>query len=148
MSTFLRQAQDKLLSASQKGSPRLRLVEAGLSPILIVLILATLVGGYLVYQNQTKTIETKSNQVACSAIEAKICPDGSTTGRVGPKCEFAPYPSQIIDKTTNWKVYDRNDLNLAFTIKVPESVYPYAHGPNLETSGIYIREPYGGVKKG
>ncbi len=30
--------------------------------------------------------------VACTAI-AKVCPDGSTVGRVGPNCEFAPCPS-------------------------------------------------------
>ena len=32
--------------------------------------------------------------VACTA-EAKICPDGSAVGRVGPNCEFAPCP-QIV----------------------------------------------------
>ena len=30
--------------------------------------------------------------VACTA-EAKICPDGSSVGRTGPNCEFAPCPS-------------------------------------------------------
>lgn len=30
--------------------------------------------------------------VACT-MEAKICPDGSSVGRVGPNCEFAPCPS-------------------------------------------------------
>ncbi|MDO8633666.1 MAG: hypothetical protein Q7K34_00030 [archaeon] len=29
--------------------------------------------------------------VACT-LEAKICPDGSAVGRVGPNCEFAPCP--------------------------------------------------------
>lgn len=29
--------------------------------------------------------------VACT-MEAKICPDGSAVGRIGPKCEFAPCP--------------------------------------------------------
>lgn len=29
--------------------------------------------------------------VACTA-DAKICPDGSSVGRVGPDCEFAPCP--------------------------------------------------------
>lgn len=29
--------------------------------------------------------------VACTA-EAKLCPDGSTVGRTGPNCEFAPCP--------------------------------------------------------
>jgi hypothetical protein len=30
--------------------------------------------------------------VACT-MEAKICPDGSAVGRVGPKCEFSPCPT-------------------------------------------------------
>ncbi|MFA5936060.1 MAG: hypothetical protein WC787_04380 [Patescibacteria group bacterium] len=29
--------------------------------------------------------------VACT-MEAKICPDGSSVGRQGPNCEFAPCP--------------------------------------------------------
>lgn len=31
------------------------------------------------------------DQVACTA-DAKLCPDGSAVGRVGPSCEFAPCP--------------------------------------------------------
>ncbi len=31
--------------------------------------------------------------VACTE-EAKICPDGSSVGRQGPKCEFAPCPGE------------------------------------------------------
>ncbi len=30
--------------------------------------------------------------VMCT-MEAKICPDGSSVGRSGPKCEFAPCPA-------------------------------------------------------
>ncbi len=30
-------------------------------------------------------------EVACT-MDAKICPDGSSVGRVGPNCEFAPCP--------------------------------------------------------
>lgn len=32
-----------------------------------------------------------AGQKGCT-LEAKICPDGSTVGRVGPNCEFAPCP--------------------------------------------------------
>ena len=31
---------------------------------------------------------------ACT-MEAKLCPDGSAVGRVGPKCEFAPCPTEV-----------------------------------------------------
>lgn len=34
----------------------------------------------------------KKNQIACTA-DAKICPDGSSVGRTGPKCEFAACPT-------------------------------------------------------
>ena len=36
--------------------------------------------------------EVPPQEVACT-LEAKICPDGSAVGRVGPNCEFAPCPS-------------------------------------------------------
>lgn len=36
-------------------------------------------------------------EVACTA-EAKICPDGTAVGRVGPDCEFAPCPGGEIQE--------------------------------------------------
>jgi hypothetical protein len=47
-------------------------------------------------QNQPTTVcpnskPTDNNQVACT-MEAKLCPDGSSVGRSGPKCEFLPCP--------------------------------------------------------
>jgi hypothetical protein len=33
--------------------------------------------------------------VACT-MEAKMCPDGSSVGRSGPKCEFAPCPEGVV----------------------------------------------------
>ena len=47
-------------------------------------------------QNQPTTVcpnltPTENNQVACT-MEAKLCPDGSSVGRSGPKCEFTPCP--------------------------------------------------------
>lgn len=34
-----------------------------------------------------------SKRVACT-MEAKLCSDGSSVGRVGPDCEFAACPSE------------------------------------------------------
>jgi hypothetical protein len=34
---------------------------------------------------------TQNIPVACTA-DAKLCPDGSSVGRVAPDCEFAPCP--------------------------------------------------------
>ncbi len=39
----------------------------------------------------TQQLPPANNSTACTA-EAKICPDGSAVGRVGPDCEFAPCP--------------------------------------------------------
>jgi len=38
-----------------------------------------------------KSTEPDQGPTACT-MEAKICPDGNTVGRVGPNCEFAPCP--------------------------------------------------------
>lgn len=38
-------------------------------------------------------------QVGCT-MEAKLCPDGSAVGRVGPSCEFAACPSSVQATTT------------------------------------------------
>lgn len=60
---------------------------------------------------------------ACTK-EAKICPDGSSVGRTGPNCEFAPCPTPQqptptpIDETANWKTY-RNTV-VGFEVKSPE----------------------------
>lgn len=40
---------------------------------------------------ETALPKTLEEPVACT-LEAKICPDGSAVGRVGPSCEFAPCP--------------------------------------------------------
>lgn len=47
-------------------------------------------------QSATPTVNmpespTETEQITCTA-EAKICPDGSSVGRVPPRCEFAPCP--------------------------------------------------------
>lgn len=42
-------------------------------------------------QMKTLTNPTTTLPVAC-AMDAKICPDGSTVGRIGPRCEFTACP--------------------------------------------------------
>lgn len=39
------------------------------------------------------TSPTATEPVACT-MDAKVCPDGSAVGRVGPHCEFAPCPGE------------------------------------------------------
>lgn len=60
----------------------------------IVLILLLGIGGFL-YRN---VMENTGGPlpVACTE-EAKICPDGTSVGRTGPSCEFAPCPNTDFD---------------------------------------------------
>lgn len=64
-----------------------------LGGIIIILLIGTL--GYYLGKTSNKSIiyptPTISQQKACT-LEAKICPDGSSVGRILPNCEFAPCP--------------------------------------------------------
>lgn len=51
-------------------------------------VIAFILGGFFLGQNPNVDVD----QIACTQ-EAKICPDGTAVGRTGPKCEFAPCPS-------------------------------------------------------
>ncbi len=64
---------------------------AGFAPWLIILIvLGALVVGGAVYH----WWPGKSGQFCTQ--EAKICPDGTSVGRTGPDCEFAPCPTKDV----------------------------------------------------
>lgn len=57
-----------------------------------ILIIAVVAGGaYSLGKNSLK-VGDSPKQVACT-MDAKVCPDGSSVGRVGPNCEFTPCPS-------------------------------------------------------
>jgi len=43
------------------------------------------------FTTATSSASPNPSQKGCT-LEAKICPDGSTVGRSGPNCEFAPCP--------------------------------------------------------
>ncbi len=42
---------------------------------------------YIVQNIKTSSQDTQKQGTVCT-MEAKLCPDGSYVGRVGPKCEF------------------------------------------------------------
>lgn len=63
--------------------------------LIFVVILLVLLGGAFIYfslGSQTSTVSGKPDpsRPAQCPMDAKVCPDGSAVGRVGPKCEFAP----------------------------------------------------------
>ncbi len=55
----------------------------------IIVLIIVIVG--LVFA--AKKTEAPTTPRACTE-EAKICPDGSSVGRTGPNCEFAPCPGE------------------------------------------------------
>lgn len=79
----------------------------------VLLVLAVVV------LNLPKKEEKKLEPVACTT-EAKICPDGTAVGRIGPNCEFAECPTakpqvkEVFfqcagDKSIQAKFYPQND---------------------------------------
>ncbi|MCF7835734.1 MAG: hypothetical protein K9M15_01290 [Candidatus Marinimicrobia bacterium] len=89
-----------------------------ISTTMILIIVGVLVvGGGVWYL--TKLIELKSVhrdvEPVCTA-DAKICPDGSSVGRVGPDCEFEKCPEEVADLTTNWKTYRNEEFGFEIGI--------------------------------
>lgn len=80
----------------QKNPPNMGVI------IIIVLLIMVIVGvaAYFLGVQQTMNgrsilpIETIPNNQTICTLEAKICPDGSSVGRVGPNCEFAECPTE------------------------------------------------------
>ena len=58
------------------------------------------------YNNSTfSPLRFSPGPVTCTQ-EAKLCPDGSSVGRIGPKCEFAMCPALIQTSTISEKISD------------------------------------------
>jgi len=87
--------------------------------IFVGMLIALMIAGGAYYLG--RQTNNQSSPKACT-MEAKICPDGSSVGRTGPNCEFAPCPSATpkSDETANWKTYTNNKLK--FQIKYPTEI--------------------------
>lgn len=72
------------------------------SPILIIAIILAVVAvlAVLAYVFGAKLLAPKTTQTACT-MEAKICPDGSSVGRIAPDCEFAACPVVVATPIEN-----------------------------------------------
>lgn len=113
--------ESTIIPPKDEANPRLNFIPFLLIfSILGVLILIFCVGAWFYIQNLPK-------EVACT-LEAKICPDGSSVGRSGPKCEFAPCPTTK-NKSQSKKYTDRGGR---FAFEYPEK--------------YTIREQFGGDK--
>ncbi|MFC1595206.1 hypothetical protein ACFL3E_02140 [Patescibacteria group bacterium] len=91
--------------------------QKGALGIIVGIIVAVLIlggGGYYIFNNY------QNIDGGCTE-ELKICPDGSTVGRVGLNCEFEECPEvadEIIDETSNWQTYKNEEYG--FEIKYPQ----------------------------
>ena len=67
--------------------------------LAIALVAAAAVAAYMYYDKNAAIAPSPSSSPTVSGspractLEAKICPDGTAVGRVGPNCEFAPCPT-------------------------------------------------------
>lgn len=112
--------------------------------IFILLVLLLVLGGgsyaYLFFKGQT-TQPTPPITKACTQ-EAKLCPDGSSVGRSGPNCAFAPCPSTI-PSTTSAGLKTYTNPKYAFSLQYPSNLTVQPVGASAFWIGktIYV---YGG----
>lgn len=93
--------------------------------LLATLLVATgLIIGYLIGRSATPHSITdlvpspKEAVVACT-LDAKLCPDGSSVGRVGPNCEFAPCPHEHYRIEENGANEKYTDTKYNFSFEYP-----------------------------
>ena len=66
----------------------------------IILIIAIVIGGIFYWQNKNIQQIQEPIQKACT-MEARLCADGSSVGRTGLNCEFAPCPENKTAQMAN-----------------------------------------------
>jgi len=62
--------------------------------LFLVMVIILIGGGVLFFQKK------QQSNISCT-LEAKLCPDGSRVGRIGPACEFAPCPAPADQSDTS-----------------------------------------------
>lgn len=112
--------------------------------VLAGIIILAAVGAFFIIQRSNGGV----GLVACT-MEAKLCPDGSSVGRQGPNCEFAPCPNQDEQeiRVTAPKPNDAVGLPLVITgeARVFENVFGYRL---LNADGRKLLEGFGEAKAG
>ena len=67
----------------------------------VVIIGAVLLTVVVFWAMSLHTVEIPQGGGKACTMEAKLCPDGSAVGRVGPNCEFAACPSEAATSTSD-----------------------------------------------
>lgn len=89
--------------------------------VVVGFTVVIITGLYLIYDKSLfiKEKEQKQENTVVCAQDAKVCPDGSSVGRIGPNCEFADCPV-VVDQTAGWQTYRNNEYGFEF--KYPEKL--------------------------
>lgn len=109
-------------TVSKQSSQKLLLVVSG-----AVLLFAVAAGLFLMNQKPpmddptptpiaTATPQPTEEPTACT-MDAKICPDGSSVGRVAPSCEFEACPGETSVSSTEVQTFSNDKLG--FTLELP-----------------------------
>lgn len=98
--------------------PKLFKIKVLILGVCGVLVLASFAGAFLLGKNQTPNDNNPSANPSGKACtqEAKICPDGSSVGRTGPNCEFAPCPTTSSSATTQDGKYISKKFKISFIV--------------------------------
>ncbi len=94
--------------------PKLNKPNFSISLILILLLFLLIgaIGGYYLGSNKITQPSNPPDQQACT-MEAKLCPNGTSVGRVPPNCDFTPCPSTQPTASPNETANQAPDGNLA-----------------------------------
>lgn len=93
----------------------------------VVLIILVGFAGFL-YRNVAENTHP-GGEVACT-MEAKLCPDGTGVGRVGPMCEFAPCPFPNVEI---------HDAHLAFAVPLGYVADENAYGADSSMLAVFVK---------
>lgn len=61
--------------------------------VFVIIVLLAILTWLFAFGPTIHPLRSAPEHIACT-MDARVCPDGSAVGRVGPNCEFAPCPEE------------------------------------------------------